>query len=453
MRTSIQWVKPGVVASLLIATLLLSGAPLPGAAAVAQTDSDSQLYTPKAQYQVPLRFEANQGQADPRVKFLSRGNGYTLFLTDLERAYSSTGAVLVRENVDAVGAITHSAFEIELLPEVDTIFLSGYIPEPVITGLDDLPGKTNYFIGSNWIGSNWNTNIPYYAKVWYQDVYPGYDVFYHGSQGGFVQEFVLPPGFSGGILLGFRNLDDINLDSQGNLVLRIGSDELVLNAPVSYQDTGSGREETSGGYAVISRSGSGTKVGAVVEVSGGDGIDPERPLAISISAVLGGVGTGVGNDIAVDPSGNVYVVGDARLIDYSVSDEAVSIRNEIFVTKLDPKSGSPFYTTYLGVSGVDSGQGIAVDNDGKVYITGRADSADFPITNEICNYPCKIQPLGTLGTIDQPRYGGGTSDVLVAKLSPAGDSLLYSQYLGVGGAEEGRDIAVDAAGFAYVTGN
>ena len=107
---------------------------------------------------------------------------------------------------------------------------------------------------------------------------------------------------------------------------------------------------------------------------------------------------------------------------------------DAFVTKLS-SSGNLIYSTYLGGgSGSDGGSGIAVDGSGNAYVTGGTNSTDFPIQNP-----------------SQPT-NHGSSDAFVTKLSSAGNSLIYSTYLGGGDSDLGWGIAVDGSGYAYVTG-
>jgi len=109
---------------------------------------------------LPLAFEVNQGQADSSVKFLSHGNGYALFLT-------GTGPVL--------------AFSNKTGQQVLRLNLVGATSHPQVVGLDELPGKTNYFLGND--PRQWLTNVPTYARVLYRNVYPGVNLVYYGNQG------------------------------------------------------------------------------------------------------------------------------------------------------------------------------------------------------------------------------------------------------------------------------
>jgi hypothetical protein len=158
------------------------------------------------------------------------------------------------------------------------------------------------------------------------------------------------------------------------------------------------------------------------------------------STYLGGRWDDVGNDIAVDGNGCAYVTG------YTDSDNFPTLNpyqtdqggGDVFVTKLSSSGASLIYSTYLGGSGSDNhfgGGAIAVDGSGYAYVTGVTNSTDFPTLNPY-----------------QGTFQGGNYDVFVTKLSSSGNSLIYSTYLGGGGWDWGRGIAVDGSGNAYVIG-
>jgi hypothetical protein len=94
-----------------------------------------------------LSFEVNQGQINESVKFVSRGPGYGLFLK-----------------------ATEAVFMLSTTPGVLRMQLIGANSSPEVRGIDELPGKTNYFRGNN--PANWRTNVPTYRKVHYSGVIP-----------------------------------------------------------------------------------------------------------------------------------------------------------------------------------------------------------------------------------------------------------------------------------------
>jgi hypothetical protein len=351
--------------------------------------------------QLPLSFEINQGQTDPQVNFLSRGSGYTLSLTSSGEAVLSLQKPVQPAASAAAGAA-----------DVLGMQLVGANPDPQVTGLDELPGKSNYLIGND--PSRWHTNVANYGRVAYAGVYPGINLVYYGQQRQLEYDFQVAAGADPGqIRLAFTGVTGIVVDGQGNLVLHTPGGDVVEHAPVLYQETEGVRQVVAGHYVAQGAGQVGFAVGAY---------DPSQVLVIdpvlSYSTYLGGDDEGVG--IAVDAAGNAYVTGGGA--------------GGALVAKLNAAGSALVYSTYLGGSGVEQGAGITVDADGNAYVTGYTSSTDFPTAH----------PL-------QPTYGGGT-DAFVAKLNAAGSALLYSTYLGGSDFDWGRDIAVDAAGNAYVSG-
>ncbi|TMD08075.1 MAG: hypothetical protein E6J03_03260 [Chloroflexi bacterium] len=158
------------------------------------------------------------------------------------------------------------------------------------------------------------------------------------------------------------------------------------------------------------------------------------------STYLGGVGDDLGAAIAVDRAGGAYVTGFTRSADFPTTEGASQTRfggvEDAFVSKLDPAGSKLAYSTYLGGADIDEGSGIAVDGAGSAYVTGSTASAGFPTT------------VGAA----QRTFGGGGGDAFVAKLTPGGNALVYSTFLGGNGDDSGAAIAVDPGGGAYVTG-
>jgi hypothetical protein len=170
--------------------------------------------------------------------------------------------------------------------------------------------------------------------------------------------------------------------------------------------------------------------------------DATRPLVIDpvlvYSTYLGGSGNDQGNGIAVDGAGNAYVTGTTASTNFPTTNPLQASNGGVgdaFVTKINAAGSALVYSTYLGGSGNDEGRGIAVDGAGNAYVTGTTTSTNFPTAS----------PL-------QASYGGSYVEAFVTKINSLGNALLYSTYLGGSGGDEGRSIAVDGAGNAYVTG-
>ncbi|MBI4166994.1 MAG: choice-of-anchor D domain-containing protein, partial [Acidobacteria bacterium] len=155
---------------------------------------------------------------------------------------------------------------------------------------------------------------------------------------------------------------------------------------------------------------------------------------------IGGPARDEAYGIAVDGASNVYVTGSTNG-DFPTSPgsfDTVSSGEEAFVIKVNATGSAVLYSTYLGGSGYEYGNGIAVDSSGNAYITGPTSSTDFPTLNA-------FQSVNHLG-------GGNPTDAFVTKLNADGSALLYSTFLGGLARDSGNAIAVDSAGFAYVAG-
>jgi hypothetical protein len=156
------------------------------------------------------------------------------------------------------------------------------------------------------------------------------------------------------------------------------------------------------------------------------------------ASYIGGSGPDFVRGVAVDSSGNAYLVGSTYSTDFPVVD-FLQIGNvgdsDAFVAKVSPSGAGLIYSTYLGGSKADFGQAIAVDASGNVYVSGYTYSSDFPTQN----------------AFQSSRAGG--ADVFVTELNAAGTALIYSTYLGGSGQDRALGMAIDAVGSVYLTGD
>jgi ELWxxDGT repeat protein len=386
---------------------------------------------------LPLRFEANQGRTNAQVKFLARGGGYTLFLTSTEAVFALRQP---QEGRDAEAMKYRDRkrhkpkHETQKPATVLRMKLVGANPQPLVSGLEKLAGKSNYFIGKD--PKKWRTNAPHYAKVRYSGVYPGVDLVYYGNQRQLEYDFIVAPGADPKtIALQFQGAEKVEADGIGNLVVHTAAGKIQLQKPFVYQEVEGIRQRIPGGYLLKGKLQVGFEVGAY---------DTTKPLIIDpvlvYSTYLGGSNAEYGYGIAVDDSGNAYVTGDTYSTDFPTQNPlqpTLSGGRDGFVAKLNADGSALIYCTYLGGSGADSPYVIDVDGSGNAYVTGDTSSIDFPTT------PGSFQP----------GHGDGSYDAFVAKLSADGSALVYCTYLGGTGSEWGSGIVVDASGNAYLTGD
>jgi len=398
---------------------------------------------------LPLSFEANTGQADTRVKFLSRGSGYGLYLTG-EEAVLVLRKGCAAQAASSAGRADFRRGEAGCKQNADVVRmrLAGAGSEAAApAGEEQLPGRANYFIGSD--AARWHTGVPTYAKVRYRDVYPGVDLVYYGNQRQLEYDFVVGPGADPKpIRLQFARAKGLRLGTDGDLMVQAAGGAMTFHKPVVYQLVDGQRKPVEGSFAMLAKHTVGFRLGRY---------DRGRPLVIDpvlvYSTYLGGSGSAntpgdAAAAIAVDAAGNAYVAGGTTSADFPVTEGALQTTynacgpscDAAFVAKLNPSGTALVYSTYLDGSGSEAyayAYALAVDGSGNAYVAGTA-TTGFPVTP---------------GAFQTSPNG---ANAFVTKLNPTGSALVYSTYLGGGTSYLGRDgaraLAVDNVGDAYVAG-
>ena len=370
----------------------------------------------------PLAFEPNVGQSDANVDFLTRGTGYGLFLTDGGQATLSLRGGNAKVDQAARAAV------LRMRP-------LGANPDATASGERRLPGRANFFVGDR---ADWRSDIPTFAAVRYDEVYRGVDLVYYGTDQRHLEyDFVVAPnGDPGAIRLAFDGADRVELTRGGDLVLHAGDSSVTVATPVSYQTIDGARVAVDSSYVLDGAGNVRFHLGAY---------DASQPLVIdpviSYATYLGGTGFDAGYAIAIDSAGSAYVTGRTATSDFPTTPGAfqttdLEANNIAFVTKFTPDGTGVAYSTYLG-GGLFShthGFGIAVDSQGNAYVTGETLSTNFPVTP---------------GAYTTEPYDW---DAFVTKLNPTGSALVWSSRIGGEFADYARDIAIDAQGNAYITG-
>jgi len=414
-------------------------------------------------------FEPNEGQAASNIQFLSQDRGFTLLL---ERE----GAVLalpdpsapaffgkLRASADSSPAIRKAAPRtIQEAPSVLRMELVGENRAAQVSGEQQLPGRSNYFIGAN--PRHWRTHVPQFARVRYRNVYPGVDLVYFGNPGQLEYDFVVAPGANPGkIRWSFERVaatahdPELRIDPQGNLIVQMKGNQLEFHKPVVYQpSTANPSNLEAGDKASLAMSGAKVlsgryRVGRNNQVSfAWDAYDKTKPLVIdptlSYSTYLGGTSNDQADDVVLDSSGNIYIVGTTDSANFplqnayqSTCTSCVTNTPDAFITELSADGSKLVFSTFLGGSAEDDGNGIALDTAGNIYVDGRTFSSDFPVSSNA------FQPICS-------SCSTGLPDVYAAELPPGGASLTYSTYLGGTGEDDAFGIAVDSSGDAYIVG-
>jgi uncharacterized protein (TIGR03437 family) len=378
---------------------------------------------------LPLAFEPNLGQTDARVRFLTRGGGMTAFFTDTEAVMVLSRSRQAKKP-DQPGRPAAPAHELE--QAVVRMKLTGTSQPRRVAGLEKLPGISNYFIGND--PAHWRTDVPQYARIRYEGVYPGIDVAWYGNQRRLEYDFVVAPGADPRqIQVSYEGAESLTVEANGDLALRTALGEVRQPKPRVYQEAAGKRVEVAARYAIAAHN------RVSFELARYDRKRELRidPVVLVYSTYVGG-GNGVwAYAIAADAAGSAYITGYTNSAAYPTQSPFQATfkgYQDVFVTKLTPAGNALAYSTYLGGSFTSSGAGIAVDAAGSAYVTGQTESTDFPTQSP---YQATLQ---------------GTRDAFVTKLTPAGNALAYSTYLGGSNSDSGAGIAVGASGSAYVVG-
>ena len=407
---------------------------------------------------MPLFFEANEGQTDPNVRFLTRSGGYTMFLTPTETVLVEGKNGIV--SGDKFGK-TPTAFQADARNAKQPVLrmeLLGANAAPEFQGLQELPGKVNYLIGKD--QAVWHANVALFSEVQVAKVYPGVDLLFHGDQRQLEYDFVVAPG-ADPRRIGFkiRGAKKIEIAENGDLILHTVDSEFEMRKPLIYQGEGANRSEVQGRFVLSAKNQVRFEVGPYDHAEKLV-IDP----AINYATFLGGAGDEFSEQLVVDSSTSgapkIYTTGITTDIT-SFPEGGSRIGNptgtqNIYISKIDPtKTGSAslVYLTFIGGStpfasadeticetesmwvALDESQGASLVEP---VIGGQTGCADYP---------------GTFITPNVSGIGKAATAAVVTRLASTGTSIDRSVLLGGNGATSTAYVFVDATGNVLATIN
>jgi hypothetical protein len=391
---------------------LVATAPIPATPDPSDVGSGPTDFDPARLARVRLPFIANRGQVDPAAKFYAATFAGTVFVTDTGLTYALTGDLALAERVGLVVAIRET-------------FVGGAVRSPI--GLDRGMTVVSVFARDP---SSWRSGVPVYNRIAFTAVWPGVDVelraYGHNVEKLFT---VMPGGAIEDVRLAFEGVLGLAVDGTGRLLIETPGGTIAMTPPVAYQDIDGVRTPRDVTYVVH-----GTTYGFAVGP-----YDLQHPLVIDpllASTFIGGGGTDLPNVIALDPSGNVFITGVTRSVEFPATPGSFDTTNDgddLFITKFDADLSSLLASTFIGGASPVV-PAIAVDASGNVYLLAEAGTG-YPVTS---------------GAYDTIQNGG--SDLAVSKFDNGLTSLLASTYLGGFTAESPLSILLDGSGDVFVMG-
>lgn len=396
--------------------------------------------------QMPLYFIENRGQLDTQVAYYLQGSDKDIYFTPQGVTFALTKALSETSEVPQPFAAV--APELPSVRERWAVKLDFVDANPNVqpVGEDPLETVISYFKGNP---EDWRTGLRAYSRLVYHNLWPGIDLVYYGTTNQLKYEFVVQPGADPAqIQLAYRGAEVTPTpDGQLEIVTPLGS--FRDGTPVAYQEVNGERRSVTMAYALPStgKDDLGDRVAATdVDQSHLYGFEVGAydltrslildPVILIYSSFIGGSSYDDVAGVAVDATGNAYIVGSTMSDDFPVVGGPDLTRNavDIFVVKVNPAGSHIVYAGYIGGSNDDYGKSIALDGVGNAYVTGYTHSTDFP----------------TIGGLD--ASSNGYDDAIIVKINTTGASLVYSGYLGGSEGDGGNGIAVDAQGYAYVIG-
>ena len=393
---------------------------------------------------MPLSFTENQGQWPDSILYRATAGGATMWFTPTGAYYQFTRRIPNAD--DTLGIVGGRRPRLPLVGiddnQLDSVEITMVKAEFVgsnlnasAMGLSEMEYKCNYFIGNE--PDKWRTDVPNYESIQYQEVYPGIDLKYYGNGKQMEYDFIVSPGADySQIQIRYDGAENLTIGENGELIIKMAHGEIIEQPPIVYQTVNGHKVNLEGQYLVSEDNTFSFRVDSRY--------NPEHELVIDpvldYSTYLGASSHDAINAITLDSEGAAYMIGYTFSADFPTLDPLQGISGGVydaFIAKLNSSGNSLVYSTYLGGDSRDIGTSIAADASGAAYMTGYTESINFPTFNP---YQGTYQ--------GGPPFGG---DVFVTKLNSAGNTLVYSTYLGGEGGESG-DIVVDAADEAYVAG-
>lgn len=433
MRTPpIKLKKTGnkLIFSLLLCFSILSLQLYPGSNPI---DKNTELYKKAISSglaQMPLTFRKNMGQWDKEILYRGTSPSWNAAVNFLKTGLSFGFS---RE--------IESGKMRDELPQFETMVwnlkFTGANTDVKISEEGYSDSHSNYFFGKD--KSDVVINAPDYKIISYSNVYDGIDVHYYSVDKNLKYDFYVNPGADiNQIQMQCEGVNNISVNTKGELLIHTKWGILIEQIPESYQIINGKKKQIKIGYKIVDSNCFGFKINSPINKAYPIIIDPINLEWSTFTSNASGSMGGYLYDMCIDNSGNVYATGwfsNGFPATPGVYSATLNGNTDAYIMKLNSTGTNLIFATYIGGSMGETSMGITTDATGNIYITGNTASNNYPTTT------------GTYNNIFS-----GVKDVFVTKVNSTGTALIYSTYVGGTGDESGYKIAVNASGDAFVAG-
>lgn len=373
---------------------------------------------------LPIVFEENRGHFPEAVRFSARKGDVRFYFSPA--SLSIVFPKLKPRSIEMASAAKGNDAAVTVTQQLVRANQAS-----VLHGVEKSGSVSNYFVGGN--PQAWQTHVPNWKRIQYDDIYPGISLSYGSSAGKLSYEFVVAPKADPKqIAFRMEGVKKLSMLKHGNLeALTSDGSRITWDAPRAYQKRGDAEIPVAVSFALLGKNQYTFSLGAY---------DATLPLVIDptlnmrYGTYVGGPNYELSSYVALDSAKNIYVAGETygSMLSSPMTPFQGGL-SDVYLMKFDPSGQTLLWSTYIGGSARDGLYSLALDASGNFYLGGFTASTDYPLKDAF-----------------DSTIGG--QEGFYTKINAAGDSILYSTFLGGSNVEYTRNVIPDLDGNVYVLG-
>lgn len=380
-----------------------------------------------------LAFVPNKGQWDSRALYRAQGGSATAWFVSGGVRYEFKHTKL--KKTSHIESLSRSNSQLPVI-EVAGAHFVGANQSAAIVGERTIDYTTNYFIGRD--SSRWQTCVPAFEQITYQEIYPGIDIKYYATNDHLEYDLIVSPlGQLSNVEIAYDGITGLEISPSGKLVAQLKGGRVVEHEPYVYYLSNGVKHPLPARFVLLSPTSFGFELLAPRPAEFALVVDP----AVTFGTDFGGNDDEDCMGIAVDGSGAIYICGYTPSTQFPLVNAPDNtnqmVAGEAFVAKIMPGNTTPIFSTFLGGSKGELCWDIALDASNNPIVVGQTFSPDFPLAGT----PIK----SVLGNLDQ--------DAFVTKIGTNGTTLIFSTLLGGSGFDQAFGVAVNSTGEPWIVGS